>query len=83
MHRVSFLAAKPGSPKLVGFGRPVWRRSRHSTLMPGVTPGTAPRGDGQAYKSPVTVAKASLPGGRAAASSRHREPQAGAADARR
>ena len=83
MHRVSFLAAKPGSPKLVGFGRPVGRRSRHSTLMPGVTPGTAPRGDGQAYKAPVTAVKAPLPGGRAVASSCHREPQAGAADARR
>jgi hypothetical protein len=34
------LCVTAGSPKLVSM-TPVWRRSRHSNRMPGVTPGTA------------------------------------------
>jgi hypothetical protein len=33
-----------GSPKRAALNGPAWRRSRHSTLRPGVTPGTAGHG---------------------------------------
>lgn len=59
-----------GSPKQDGFSGPAWRRSRHSTQMPGVTTGTVvgrPAND-RRDKRGATCVKRQPVGGRAAAS---------------
>ncbi|WP_407674700.1 ArdC-like ssDNA-binding domain-containing protein [Novosphingobium terrae] len=59
-----------GSPKQDGLAGPAWRRSRHSTQMPGVTAGTVagkPAND-RRDKRGVTCVKRSPIGGRTAAS---------------
>ena len=59
-----------GSPKQDGLAGPAWRRSRHSTQMPGVTAGTAVRrpADDRRDKHGATRVKRPPIGGRAAAS---------------
>jgi hypothetical protein len=58
-----------GSPKQDGLAGPAWRRSRHSTQMPGVTTGTAGKpADDRRDKRGATHAKRQPIGGRAAAS---------------
>lgn len=59
-----------GSPKQDGLAGPAWRRSRHSTQMPGVTTGTVAGkpADGRRDKRGATHAKRQPIGGRAAAS---------------